>query len=68
MGWYMATVLYILGGRMAWDMYMADLESQDIEVVTLPSKLAFIGTVALWPFIELHNLIFERGESTHGSE
>jgi hypothetical protein len=68
MGWYAMWVLYILGGTMAWDMYLDELERQEIVVETLPSKLAFAGTVAVWPLIELYNLIFRRGESTHGSE
>jgi hypothetical protein len=59
---WLAAILYLMGCSVCKDVYEADLEAQELKVETRASKLAFIGTVAIWPLIELHHLIFERGE------
>lgn len=60
--WWVSAILYLLGCSVCKDVYMDNLDTLEIEVETRASKLAFIGTVAVWPLIELHHLIFERGE------
>jgi hypothetical protein len=65
-GWYVTWVLWVLGGSLAYDLYKAEIEAQEMSLETLPSKAAFVVTVAAWPLIELYQLAFVRGEKTHG--
>lgn len=66
MGWAAAFIFWALGCHLAADVYLDNIEAQDMVVETTPSKLAFVLTVACWPLIELYNLVFKRGEYTHG--
>lgn len=66
MGWYAAVILWALGCKLTADVYRDNIEAQDLTLDSLPSKLAFVVTVALWPLIEFYNLFF-RGEQPHGN-